>query len=277
MQKVVILTLIGIFLVGCYSKPTIRAKPTFAGRSKYEMSQARELEKLRMMERLKNQDALRVNTLNIQDQPENKPQLNTKKLFDFSPFGLHEKRFYAGLENIINNLTIEESVNVLTDATTIKQTSNMSAINAYFGVRYKYSSGIFIAPEGYYASYGMGKDEVQITNSLIGAKFRMKNEFGFRVNLGYDYEDQYSIYTIAGYGSNSLSIKDDLEKENAYTFMTPFFGYGGNIRFDSLVMTFKILSKSDTTLTHDMQDGSGDKYNYALNSKLMAVGLEYKF
>lgn len=186
---------------------------------------------------------------------------------------------YIEVENLIHNFEITQTLGVLQqiDPTNIvnhnKDSLLTSSIGPVFGIRFKFTSNIFISPELYYSAYYYNQNYANLMNALE-YKLEFKNEYGARLKLGYETDFKLAVYAIAGYGINTFTFSDSAANLSTnYNVSTPLYGLGlgqtignwqlnANITFKDIQFAYNQATKVQT-------------YNYKIADTTAGVSIKY--
>lgn len=160
------------------------------------------------------------------------------------------------------------SVGVLFNRASLNQgTTNDSINNAGVALGYKHAinfNNAFIAPGVFWENNNL-KSNIGTTN------VNLKNRYGFKVDLGYDLEDDLAVYLTGGLSFLNVETANASGKKSSSAKSDFFYGVGISHDYSKKV-TFSL---EYNTQDFDLKVASGSKIKVTDN--IVKVGLNYKF
>ncbi|MDX2083402.1 MAG: outer membrane beta-barrel protein [Rickettsiales bacterium] len=162
------------------------------------------------------------------------------------------------------------SANLLYNRTSFnyQNESNKTSNGAGIGFGYKYAFNfdkIFIAP-------GVFVEKNNINSDVGPDKINIKNRYGFKADLGYDLEDNLSVYLVGGLSFLNYRTSSEFDGSLSNRSKSSLF-YGAGISHDySKNISFSL---EYNTQSLSLKDRAGDKIKTDNNT--VKIGLNYKF
>lgn len=180
---------------------------------------------------------------------------------------------YVGLNIIKTDVKPKEyksnSTGTLTnsDAYNIKGEDKVS-----FGLSYKYAFNFdkfFLAPGVFYdhSKISMSDDYSQ--------KWDLNYRYGFRVDAGYDFTNEFSAYALAGSAINNVGLSNNTGFKDTANDSSLFYGLGIKYALSKKVTINLEYEQSDYDADLVFTNGTTASQNF--DSSIIRLGVSYKF
>lgn len=198
---------------------------------------------------------------------------------------LREIKRYVGFGTASYNFDIKEGLGYIaqSDFKEATHTASLTGVSGYAGIKFRFQRGIFIAPEVYYLAFQASQANIEMTKSTVSTVIDAKNEYGGRINIGYELKNNLAIYGIIGYGITNIAIqnKSYSEDKTGYALKSILYGAGASLRLGKLFFNAKYIMRNMNfthTMLHDAQvTPTVDQLKYQIDATMTSIGVDYVF